>query len=232
MADDLLPARLALALQAGVCAAMLAAAPAAAGEAAANVGAASDYVFRGVSQTDGKPQVSGGVDGTAGRAYGGLWASNVDYRDGTNAEVDLYGGVRPTVGPWTVDLGAIAYLYPGQPDGADYDYVEAKLGASREVGPATFAATAWWSPDFFGTEREATYLEVGLRLPVGDRWSASGALGRQEVSSDADYATWNLGLTWAATPAVALDLRYSDTDAHDLGDAFDGRAVVGVKATF
>src|SRR5690348_6970296 len=44
-----------------------------------NVGVASDYVFRGVSQTDENPSLFGGVDATVGSiGYLGVWASNVD----------------------------------------------------------------------------------------------------------------------------------------------------------
>ena len=54
----------------------------------ANVGVASDYVFRGVSQTNGDPEIFGGLDLTAGQAYAGVWLSNVDFGDGTRIEYD------------------------------------------------------------------------------------------------------------------------------------------------
>ena len=53
-----------------------------------NIGLASDYVFRGVSQTDENAQIFGGVDLTAGKFYAGTWASNVDFGDDTDAEID------------------------------------------------------------------------------------------------------------------------------------------------
>ncbi len=63
---------------------------------AVNVGITSDYVFRGFSQThEYDPGVQGGVDATMGLGYAGVWASNVGFGNGTDAEVDLYGGVRP-----------------------------------------------------------------------------------------------------------------------------------------
>lgn len=52
-----------------------------------NAGAATDYVFRGVSQTDEDPQVFGGVDATVGSiGYAGAWVSNVDFGDSTDLE--------------------------------------------------------------------------------------------------------------------------------------------------
>src|SRR5512138_110851 len=72
-----------------------------------NIGANTDYVFRGFSQTDEDPSVFGGIDATIGLGYAGVWVSNVDFGNGTDAEFDLYAGVKPTMGPVSFDLGVI-----------------------------------------------------------------------------------------------------------------------------
>jgi len=199
-----------------------------------NVAGTSDYVFRGVSQTQEDPALSGGVDLTYGSVYAGTWASNVDFGDGeTNAEVDLYGGIRPEIAGWNLDLGVIGYLYTNQPDGADYDYAEFKAAASRAVGPATLGAAVYYSPDFFGaSEDEATYVEANAAISPADKWTISGAVGRQFVSSDFDYTTWNLGAAYQLTSNLAVDVRYHDTDEHDFGAIYGSRAVASLKATF
>lgn len=56
-----------------------------------NVGASSDYVFRGYSQTDSNPQVYGGADLGIGIFYAGTWLSNVDFGDSTSMEYDQIG---------------------------------------------------------------------------------------------------------------------------------------------
>jgi uncharacterized protein (TIGR02001 family) len=200
-----------------------------------NVAATSDYVFRGVSQTEEDPAISGGVDLTSGTFYAGAWASNVAFpgEPDTNAEIDLYAGVRPELAGWTWDFGAVGYFYTGQPNGADYDYVEAKVAASRAIGPATIGAAVYWSPDFFGAaEDEATYVEANASVSPADRWTVSGAIGRQFLSSDFDYTTWNLGLARQLTDNLTLDVRYHDTDEHAFGDIYGSRAVVSLKAAF
>src|SRR5262249_12077089 len=74
------------------------------------VGANNDYRFRGVSQTDNDPSVFGGADLSLGSiGYAGTWVSNVDFGNGTDFEYDLYAGVKPVVGPVTLDLGVIRY---------------------------------------------------------------------------------------------------------------------------
>ena len=200
-----------------------------------NVAGASDYVFRGVSQTEEDPAISGGVDVTVGTFYAGTWASNVAFPgDGdTNAEIDLYGGIRPEVAGWNLDLGVVGYLYTSQPNGADYDYVELKAAASRAIGPATVGAAVYYSPDFFGAaEDEATYVEANAAISPADKWTISGAVGRQFVSSAFDYTTWNLGAAYQLTSNLAVDVRYHDTDEHDFGDIYGSRAVASLKATF
>ena len=69
------------------------------------VGAASDHVFRGSSQTEEGGQVFGGVDVTAGDFYAGASASAVDYSDSTDGEIDFYAGFRSEVQGFEVDLG-------------------------------------------------------------------------------------------------------------------------------
>nr|WP_312164846.1 TorF family putative porin [Brevundimonas diminuta] len=204
-------------------------------EVAFNAAIGSDYVFRGVSQNEGDPAISAGVDVTQGLFYAGAWAGNVSFAGDadTDAEIDLYAGVRPAFGGFDWDFGVVGYVYAGQPDGADYDYVELKTAASRAVGPATLGAAVYYSPDFFGaSEDEATYAEINAAISPADKWTLSAALGRQWVSSDFDYTTWNLGAAYQLTERLGLDVRYFDTDEHGFGSAYDSRVVASLKANF
>ena len=218
---------------AAAAAALLAASSAAAQDGAQvawNVGVVSDYVFRGFTQTDEGPALQGGVDLTAGSFYAGAWASNVDFGDDTEAEVDLYGGFRTEAGGFALDFGAVAYLYVEAPDGSDYDYVEFKAAASRAVGPVTAGAVVYYSPDFFGLDEEATYVEGNLAFTPADKWTVSGALGYQALDVNDDYTTWNAGVAYALTDNLAIDVRYHDTDVD--GPLSDDRFVAGVKVLF
>ena len=198
-----------------------------------NIGAASEYVFRGISQTDEDPQVFGGVDATIGMGYAGVWASNVDFGNGTDLEYDLYAGIKPTVGAVTFDLGVIYYGYVDSPSGSNQDYVEAKLAASVPAGPATLGAAVYYSPEFFGDTGDAWYYEVYASATIPEtKFSVSGALGHQQVEGPFDYTTWNVGVGYALTDNITLDVRYHDTDEHNFGKLFDSRVVGGVKFAF
>jgi uncharacterized protein (TIGR02001 family) len=216
-----------LALTTGVGAAQAQTAP----EVAFNIGVVSDYVFRGASQTDEEPALQGGVDVSfASGFYVGGWASMVDFGDDTDAEVDLYGGYRTELGGYGLDLGVVSYLYVNEPGSADYNYVELKAAASRAIGPVTLGAAVYYSPNFFGADEQTTYLEANAAYAVTDKWSVSGAIGHQSLDVNDDYATWNLGVAYALTDHLAVDVRYHDTDVD--GPLTDDRFVVGLKASF
>ena len=198
-----------------------------------NLGAATDYVYRGVSQTDENYQISGGIDTTLwGVGYAGVWVSNVDFGNSTDGEFDLYAGVKPQMGPVTLDVGVIYYGYMNQPSGSHEDFVEWKLAGSAPIGPATVGAALYYSDDFFGATGNAAYVELNGSVPVADKITVSGALGHQDVDYDGDYTTWNLGVGYALNDVVGFDLRYHDTDEHDFGEIYESRVVLAVKAVF
>ena len=195
-----------------------------------NIGANTDYVFRGISQTDEDPSVFGGVDATMGIGYAGVWVSNVDFSNGTDAEYDIYAGIKPTAGPVTFDLGVIYYGYVDSPKGSNQDYVEAKLAASVPAGPATLGAAVFYSPEFFGDTGDAWYYEVNAAVTIPDtKVSVSGALGRQDIEVGPGYTTWNAGVGYALTDHIGLDLRYWDTAKDKFGAISEGRVVGGIK---
>ena len=61
-------------------------APVAAQEVTGNVALTTDYIFRGVTQTDGGPAISGGFDVDADGFYVGVWGSSVDFSDDTTMD--------------------------------------------------------------------------------------------------------------------------------------------------
>ncbi len=177
-----------------------------------NVGATSDYVFRGLTQTAKDPAVFGGVDMTAGLFYAGAWASNVDW----GIETDLYAGVKPTLGPVTFDLGAVYYGYPDS-DVSNAAYWEAKVGASIPAGEGSLGLVYYYSPEFFGKTGKADYWELNASQPLPFAGaSISGAIGRQSLARSSygvdGYTTMNAGVTIPFLSKLSVDLRYIYTD--------------------
>ena len=200
-----------------------------------NIGANTDYVFRGFSQTDEDPSVFGGADVSMGIGYAGVWVSNVDFGNGTDAEFDLYAGIKPTAGPVSFDIAVIYYGYIDAPSGSHEAYWEGKVAASVPAGPATLGAAVYYSPEFFGKTGDAFYYEVNAAVPVPNtKFTVSGALGRQEIDKAADYTTWNAGVGFALNDHIGFDVRYSDTNLSNAvsGGLADSRVVGAIKITW
>ena len=200
-----------------------------------NIGANSDYSFRGLTQTAKDPSVFGGVDMTAGMVYAGAWASNVDW----GIETDLYAGVKPTVGPITFDLGAIYYGYPDS-DIKNAAYWEGKIAASIPAGEGGSLGLAYYySPEFFGKTGKADYYELNGSVPLG-KATLSGAIGRQSLAKRyygvSGYSTMNAGVTFpVVADKIFIDVRYvyTDDDAKTACVGCSLNKVIGtIKATF
>lgn len=173
----------------------------------------SDYIFRGITQTDREPALQPYIEPSYGIFYAGIWASNVDYdAPDPDFEIDLYAGLRPTLGPLEADIGMLHYLYP---DASDGNYTEAKAALSAEpLDVLTVGAGADYAWDYAQTGGHSTYVQASAALSLPYDFSVSAAAGYQMFGSEtglSDYLTWNVGAsyTWKA---VTFDLRYHDTD--------------------
>ncbi len=157
-----------------------------------NLGIFSDYRFRGISQTNKKPAIQGGVDfAMKNGLYLGNWNSNVDSAqyNGANIEMDFYGGWKATFGDFGLDLGAIYYYYPGT--GANnttkIDNGEIYIGGSW--GPLT-AKYYYAVTDFFGADDSdgSWYLNVGAAHDFGNGFGLNFAVGYQGLKGGARAA--------------------------------------------
>jgi len=89
----------------------------------------SDYIWRGVSQTNGGAAVSGHLEVEKNGLYGGVWASQVDFGGDDSIEYDFYGGVALAVSnSIALDLGVIQYNYDGSSDSYEELYILANVG--------------------------------------------------------------------------------------------------------
>ena len=197
-----------------------------------NLGLASQYRYRGIAQTDGKPALQGGFDyAHADGPYAGTWASNVgwlsdaDARVGNSLEWDVYGGYRRSVGDLGYDAGLLYYGYPGRYPVAfnSPNTVELYLAASWKTLTLKYSHAL---TDLFGfvDSRGAGYLDlagsvdlghgIALVAHVGRQGVPAGATGgiRVRAARDCSYHDWRLGLS-AQAVGLKWALAYVDTDA-------------------
>jgi len=222
-----------LAASGGALAADTAPAPAAAPDwtESGNVTVVSDYLFRGVSQTQAKPTAQANLDFThASGFYVGAFGSGVShaaYNNGGGAELDLYGGYRaPLAEGSTLDVGVVTYWYPGAhyvASGKDIKYhtQDAKLawnnGALNITGWVTLSK--YWfgfTVDPFSGQRVdtrgSTYAEVNWNPELAPGLTLNLHGGRQLVRNLGMYNFYDLkaGVTktagnWAFAAAAVYN---------------------------
>ena len=134
-----------------------------------NFGLASDYRFRGISQSNTRPAVQGGLDFThKSGLYLGNWNSNVSQwtaPNGGGTEMDFYAGFKKEISGVGFDLGTIYYYYPGARWGTDLTKpaaaaVNKNYWNTHEVyfglgyGPLSFKTSYTLSDRYFGIGKE------------------------------------------------------------------------------
>jgi uncharacterized protein (TIGR02001 family) len=223
-----------------------------------NAGLVTDYRFRGIAQTSKKPALQGGLDfAHKSGLYLGAWGSNVkwvkDFNGATKGslEVDLYGGYKGSIsGDVGFDVGAIAYLYPGNNSGAagtpgagtvtDADTTEIYGALTYKVLTLKYSRSTGTFLGFLKSSG-SDYLDLSAAFDLGSGLTLTPHIGVQKVKNNkpANYTDYSvtlakdmgngLSLTGAAIGTNAKKAAYTDSKAKYLGN---GTLVVGAKYSF
>ena len=192
------------------------------------VGVTSNYMFRGITQSDGDPALQAGVTvAHESGFYAGFWGSNIDFNDGFGSsieaaelELDLFAGYTIALDDATaLDLNFTYYAYPGSYDAYDYDFWEIIVGLSHDFGVAKVGIKGAYTPDTFGADEEAFWLGGSVSVPIVDWLSISGNVGEQWFEFGDDYMHYDIGLT-ATYEGVSFDARYVATDLDYIDEEF------------
>lgn len=196
----------------------------------------SDYILRGISQSNRKPAVQGyfELDYTATpwlTLYAGVWGSSL-YSGFANAEFDASAGGRFTFGKFGLDVGYVYYYYPGPAATAfvtgnsSVSYGEVYAKPSYKVTDwLTIGGSVYYGDNWGNSGVSATYYtgNVAIVLPtfispkITTTFSAEyghqdfGAALNAAAVNIQDYNTWNAGVAFNYK-AITVDLRYYDTD--------------------
>jgi len=190
-------------------------------EISGNVALTTDYIWRGMSQTDGSPAIQGGFDADLGNGlYAGVWGSNVDFDGGESMELDIYAGWATEISGVGVDLGVIHYAYPTS--NSETDFTEVYVGLS--MGPASL--TQYFGVDLgsddLGDYRLGNYTDLGLDLGEYSGISLAAHVGYYDLQKGNDYWDWKLA---ASTTYMGVDVEvaYTDVDTNS-NNAGSGRS--------
>ncbi len=218
-----------------------------------NVGATTDYRFRGMAQTSFNPALQAGIDfAHKSGFYLGAWSSNVswikDYAGASDGsmEIDLYTGYKGAINKdMTYDLGVITYQYPGNTAAVNANSTEVYAALSYGLVTAKYSRSAG---NFIANPKSSgsAYLEVAANFDLGSGFTLTPHVGRQTIvnvtvpfSHAGDCTDYSLTLakdfgngfsaTVAAMGTNAEKGFYTDTRGKFLGKS---ALVAGVKYSF
>lgn len=213
-----------------------------------NIGFASEYVYRGIGQTNRKPAVQGGFDyAHSSGLYVGTWASNVSWlTDGNSTvsnslEMDFYGGFKNTVGDFAYDVGLLQYFYPGTGYTNNPNTLEGYVAGTYSILTLKYSHSF---SDLFGWQgsKNSGYLDLTANYELMPSLNLVAHVGRQKVngnSSDgASYTDYKLGVTKDFSGTVvglsyvttnAASVWYTNLLGKDLGK---DRVILSITRTF
>lgn len=190
----------------------------------------SDYLFRGISQTQGDPAAQAGFKMAGGSGiYGSVWGSTVEFPGdtGASAEIDYVVGWGGAINDdWTVDVNVTYFDYPSAR--VDLDYAEL-------IGTLTWRSNYWlmvgYSPDVFATDEAGIYVFAGAKFPITDTVRIEAGAGHYTLDDayDDSYAHAQLSAVYAWAP-VELRLTAHGTDSG--GDNIFGENLAGSRIEF
>lgn len=168
-----------------------------------NAALASDYRYRGISQTRLQAALQGGADYTHNPSgfYAGTWMSTIkwtkDAGGGGDVEIDLYAGKR---GEMTKDLGydvgVLSYVYPsnGLPVSANTTEIYGQLSYGPAYAKYSHSVTNLFG---FADSKNSGYLDLGANVEISTGLTLNLHAGHQQVKNNGaySYTDWKVGLT-------------------------------------
>jgi uncharacterized protein (TIGR02001 family) len=151
----------------------------------ANVSLTTNYLYRGISQTGGKPAVQGGFDyAHPSGFYAGVWGSNISWitdvpgtADAASVELDTYLGFTNSFATdFSYDVGFLRYNYPG----------EYTVGTTKADTNEVYGSIGW------------KWLKLKYSYSLGDTFGISEAKGTNYIDLSGSYTIEDVGVTVGA----------------------------------
>ena len=177
----------------------------------ANVAFASDYIWRGMTQTGSDPALSGGFDFESESGfYAGIWGSNVSFSEGAGSELDTYFGYGFSLGEVGVDLSYVDFGYPGD-SGLDFQ----EIGVALSYGD--FGVGYYSGQDGAPDYMDLSYSMGDFSVSYGDydTYGTNFALGYGFACGEYDC-----GLTYSDFSSDSVDLMDEDALVFSVSASF------------
>jgi hypothetical protein len=138
----------------------------------------SDYIFRGVTQSNHQPSVAAYFEPRYNvtkdlQLYAGVSAESISFANRAAAEVDVYGGIRPTFGAFAFDVGVWGYLYPGGSCADNVGIITPGGALIPGGGVCPISTTTIFLADGNVMKKNVSFFEVygKVNYTINDNWS-------------------------------------------------------------
>jgi uncharacterized protein (TIGR02001 family) len=174
-----------------------------------NIGATTDYRYRGISQTGKKPAINGGIDyAHSSGFYLGTWASSISWIKDSTAnpnttkgpiEIDFYGGYKGSLAEGLgYDVGGLYYLYAGNNMKKTPGFVSPntfELYGALTMGVVTLKYSHA-TTNLFGTanSKNSGYLDLSASFDLGSGWSIVPHIGGQKIKNGNSYTDYSVAV--------------------------------------
>lgn len=212
-----------------------------------NFGLYSQYIFRGLTQTNRDPSLQGGFDYShASGFYAGTWLSNISWLtdsstvtgySSSSLEWDYYGGYRGSFGAsdFGYDVGLLQYYYPGThsavlvPGSVKADTLEAYGALTWKWLSAKYSYSLNTKTFGVPNSRGTSYLDISANYPLTDKLNLQAHYGKQKfdgttagASNDANasYEDYKLGLSYTLPKDFTVGGYYTTTSMSAAQKAF------------
>jgi len=212
-----------------------------------NVGVFSQYIFRGLTQTNADPALQGGFDYShSSGLYAGTWLSNISWLTdsptatgykSSSLEWDMYGGYKGAFGSsdFGYDVGLLYYYYPGSHDTVLFP------GTVKANTLEAYGAVSWkWlslkyshslNDETFGVANSSGtyYLDLSAAYPLTEQLTLVAHYGKQKFKgntgafsndANASYDDYKLGLSYALPKDFTVGGYYTNTSMNTAQQAF------------
>lgn len=195
----------------------------------------SNYVFRGLSQSENLPAVQGSLYYTFPiGVYLNLWGSNVKFNDdsGASVELDTIAGYRNTIGDnFSYDLSFARYNYPGA---SQINYNELIALANFYFLQASYA----YAYDYSGLHVKSNYFNGGINYTIPSEYffnipdvSIVALVGHDDFDSSAvnSYSDYSIAIS-KKIKNYAFTLQWTGTNGNAHNSPYDGNQIIAQLA--
>lgn len=218
-----------------------------------NVGVYSQYIFRGLTQTNGDPALQGGFDYSHSSGfYLGTWLSNISWLTDSRAatgysssslEMDFYGGYKGSFGgDFGFDVGLLQYYYPGTKNTAAVPF---PAGIDKADTLELYGALSWkWlsgklsyslNDETFGVKNSdgSYYFDLSANFPVTDKLTLIAHYGVQKFEGNGGVCGAGLDNdNCASYDDWKIGASYALPQGFTLGGYFTGTDMTAAQKTF